>query len=196
MRRSAHAHDMHVYPPFCTESRIPVCHLNRRRVREAWTKVLIGKRVVLFIFPRVLQCHQPGHYSLLGDSHSTPLPAVTINCLLSKDSELQTVGAALVSNIATVKIHEDIALECSTAVIELLTRNVSPETEHNYLYTLRRFMDYNSEVAGLVSVMGVNVGKYKERSSDIDELCRDLEKSLSYNQSKSLRLWIMKDSYV
>lgn len=123
--------------------------------------------------------HQPGHSSLLGDSHSTSLPAVTINCLLSKDSELQTVGAALVSNIARLKIHEDIALECSTAVIELLTRNVCPETEHNCLYALRRFMDYNSEVAGLVSVMGVNVGKYKGRSSDMDELCRDLEKLLS-----------------
>ncbi|PFX23178.1 hypothetical protein AWC38_SpisGene12264 [Stylophora pistillata] len=123
--------------------------------------------------------HQPGHSSLLGDSHSTSLPAVTINCLLSKDSELQTVGAALVSNIARLKIHEDIALECSTAVIELLTRNVCPETEHNCLYALRRFMDYNSEVAGLLSVMGVNVGKYKGRSSDVDELCRDLEKLLS-----------------
>ncbi|RMX50580.1 hypothetical protein pdam_00008780 [Pocillopora damicornis] len=123
--------------------------------------------------------HPSGHSSLLGDSHPTPLPSVTINCLLSKDSELQTVGAALVSNIARLKIHEDIALECSTAVIELLNRNVSPETEHNCLYALRKFMDYNSEVAALVSVMGVNVGKYKGRSSEVDELCRDLEKLLS-----------------
>lgn len=123
--------------------------------------------------------HQSGHSSLLGDSHPTPLPSVTINCLLSKDSELQTVGAALVSNIARLKIHEDIALECSTAVIELLKRNVSPETEHNCLYALRKFMDYNSEVAALVSVMGVNVDKYKGRSSEVDELCRDLEKLLS-----------------
>lgn len=123
--------------------------------------------------------HQSGHSSMLEDSHSTHLPAVTINCLLSKDQELQTVGAALVSNIARYKIQEDIALECSTAIIELLTRNISPETEHNCLYALRRFMDYNSEVAGLASVMGVNAAKFKGRSSEVDQLCSDLEKLLS-----------------
>lgn len=40
-------------------------------------------------------------------------------------------------------------------------------------------MDYNSEVAGLASVMGVTVDKFKGRSSEIDQLCTDLEKLLS-----------------
>lgn len=34
--------------------------------------------------------------------------------------------------VLTHQIHEDIALECSTAVIELLNRNVSPETGKFY----------------------------------------------------------------
>ena len=41
---------------------------------------------------------------MLKDHRSTPLLAVTINCLLSKDGELQNVGAALVSNIARFKV--------------------------------------------------------------------------------------------
>ena len=43
---------------------------------------------------------------MLEDQRSTPLPAVTINCLLSKDGELQNVhvGAALASNIARFKV--------------------------------------------------------------------------------------------
>ncbi|KAL9957268.1 hypothetical protein ACROYT_G038882 [Oculina patagonica] len=123
--------------------------------------------------------HQTGHSAMLQDNRSTPLPAVTINCLLSKDRELQTVGAALASNIARLKTQEDIALECSTAIIELLTRDVSPETGHNCLYALRRFMEYNSEVAGLASVMGVTVDQFKGSSSEVDELCSDLEKLLS-----------------
>lgn len=40
-------------------------------------------------------------------------------------------------------------------------------------------MDYNSEVAGLASVMGVTVDKFKGSSSEIDQLCSDLEKLLS-----------------
>ena len=41
---------------------------------------------------------------MLKDHRSTPLLAVTINCLLSKDDQLQIVGAALVSNIARFKV--------------------------------------------------------------------------------------------
>jgi len=48
--------------------------------------------------------HQTGHSAMLKDHRSTPLLAVTINCLLSKDGELQNVGAALASNIARFKV--------------------------------------------------------------------------------------------
>jgi len=34
-------------------------------------------------------------------------------------------------------------------------------------------------VAGLASVMGVNVDKFKGRCSEVDELCNDLEKLFS-----------------
>ena len=44
---------------------------------------------------------------MLKDHRSTPLLAVTINCLLSKDGELQNVGAALASNIARFKVLDD-----------------------------------------------------------------------------------------
>lgn len=57
-------------------------------------------------------------------------------------------------------------------------------------------MDYNSEVAALVSVMGVNVGKYKGRSSEVDELCRDLEKLLSWYQPETLRTQMMKKKII
>ena len=41
---------------------------------------------------------------MLKDHRSTPVLDVTINCLLSKDGELQSVGAALASNIARFKV--------------------------------------------------------------------------------------------
>lgn len=119
--------------------------------------------------------HKTGHSLMFESSCSLPLAAITVNCLLCKDQDLQTVGAALVSNISRFEIHEDIALECSTAVIEVLGRDISPETGQNCLYALRRFMDYNSEVTGLASVMGVSVDKFKGSCSEVDELCNDLE---------------------
>ena len=41
---------------------------------------------------------------MFEDSRSVPLAAVTVNCLLSKDTDLQSVGAALVSNISRFKV--------------------------------------------------------------------------------------------
>ena len=37
-------------------------------------------------------------------------------------------------------------------------------------------------MAGLASVMGVNVDKFKGRSSEIDQLCSDLEKLLTWHR--------------
>ncbi|KAJ7340348.1 Desumoylating isopeptidase 1 [Desmophyllum pertusum] len=50
--------------------------------------------------------HKTGHSAMFKDSHLTPLYTLTINCLLSKDQQLETVGAALASNIARYKIQE------------------------------------------------------------------------------------------
>ncbi|KAJ7340357.1 hypothetical protein OS493_003101 [Desmophyllum pertusum] len=81
--------------------------------------------------------HKTGHSAMFKDSHLTPLYTLTINCLLSKDQQHETVGAALASNIARYKIQENIALECSTAIIEVLTRDVDPrKTEHLIACTL------------------------------------------------------------
>ena len=41
---------------------------------------------------------------MLKDNRFTLLSAATINCVLSRDCELQTVGAALASNIARFKV--------------------------------------------------------------------------------------------
>ena len=41
---------------------------------------------------------------MFQDSVPVPLAAVTVNCLLSKDSALQSAGAALVSNIARYQV--------------------------------------------------------------------------------------------
>ncbi|CAH3037251.1 unnamed protein product [Porites lobata] len=123
--------------------------------------------------------HQTGHSVMFKDTRFTPLAAVTVNCLLSKNEDLTTVGAALASNIARFKVHEEIALECSTAVIEVLSKDLSPETGHNCLYALRRFIDCSSEVAGLASVLGLSVEKFKGSSPEMDDLCKDLEKLLS-----------------
>ena len=41
---------------------------------------------------------------MFKDARSTPLAAVTVNCLLSKNEDLTTVGAALASNIARFKV--------------------------------------------------------------------------------------------
>ena len=41
---------------------------------------------------------------MLKEHRSTPVLDVTINCLLSNDGELQSVGAALASNIARFKV--------------------------------------------------------------------------------------------
>ena len=41
---------------------------------------------------------------MFKDTRSTPLAAVTVNCLLSKNEDLTTVGAALASNIARFKV--------------------------------------------------------------------------------------------
>lgn len=41
---------------------------------------------------------------MFKDTSSTPLAAVTVNCLLSKNENLTTVGAALASNIARFKV--------------------------------------------------------------------------------------------
>lgn len=48
--------------------------------------------------------HQTGHSVMFKDTRSTPLAAVTVNCLLSKNEDLTTVGAALASNIARFKV--------------------------------------------------------------------------------------------
>lgn len=146
------------------------------------------------IFPSVTSCstqvecvklfccvvsHRTGHSFMFQDSLPVPLAAVTVNCLLSKDSALQSAGAALVSNIARYQVHEDIALECSTAVIEVLSQDISPDTGHNCLYAVRRFIEVSSEVTGLASVMGVNVDKFKGINPEMDQLCDNLGKLLS-----------------
>ena len=41
---------------------------------------------------------------MLKDSRSTPLAAVTVNCLLSKNQDLEAGGAALASNIARFEV--------------------------------------------------------------------------------------------
>ena len=62
--------------------------------------------VFCFLSLVVLLCCQPSDRPLmLKDHRSTPLLDVIINCLLSKDSELQNVGAALASNIARFKVN-------------------------------------------------------------------------------------------
>ena len=43
---------------------------------------------------------------MFRDSRSTPLAAVTVNCLLSKNQDLQAAGAALALNIARFEVPD------------------------------------------------------------------------------------------
>lgn len=146
------------------------------------------------IFPSVTSCstkvecaklfccvtsHETGHSFMFKDSRSVFLVPFTVNCLLCKDSDLQSVGSALVSNISRFQVHEDIALEYSSAVIEVLSQNISPNTACNCLYALRRFMELTSEARDLAIVMGVSLDKFKGENSEMDQLCGDLEVLLS-----------------
>ncbi|KAK2571620.1 Desumoylating isopeptidase 1 [Acropora cervicornis] len=119
------------------------------------------------IFPSITSCstkvecaklfccvtsHETGHSFMFKDSRSVFLVPFTVNCLLCKDSDLQSAGSALVSNISRFQVHEDIALECSSAVIE---------------------------ARDLAIGMGVSLDKFKGENSEMDQLCGDLEVLLS-----------------
>ncbi|XP_032221595.1 uncharacterized protein LOC5520679 isoform X2 [Nematostella vectensis] len=116
---------------------------------------------------------------LVTDEAPPHLSTVAVCSLLHEQEDVIAAGAALAFNIARYTVNEDIALECSTAIIEVLNKGTCGETAYRCLYALQRFMQCSSEIADLVTVMGVDLTKYQGQSRDIDELCKDLQALMS-----------------
>ena len=92
---------------------------------------------------------------MFKDTRSTPLAAVTVNCLLSKNEDLTTVGAALASNIARFKVTCMFSTIHSARVqrgVTALTRAVSGE---------KQIYSGNLEILPGVGKPGQFFGKYE-----------------------------------
>ncbi|XP_031571361.1 uncharacterized protein LOC116305562 [Actinia tenebrosa] len=118
---------------------------------------------------------KPGHDLLLSNTASQPhMLSVLTNCLLEGENDVQLAASELTFNVARHKVSSDIAFECSTAVMELLTREPDKTITYYCLFALHRFMQYNSEIPGLAKALEVDVTKYKGQSDEVDSLCQQL----------------------
>ena len=88
---------------------------------------------------------------MFQDTRSTPLAAVTVNCLLSKNEDLTTVGAALASNIARFKVT------CTFSTIHITQVQYSDKTSSDTLKRpMRFFVRKNIMIGDLQCSSGVN----------------------------------------
>lgn len=121
-----------------------------------------------------------GHRILTRNRVFTQLSSLVVNELLGGETDIQEAAIALAYNIALAKVSEDIALECATALIEVLTQAslTSSKSGFRCLFALKNFMEWSEEVKSLALVMGVDLGKFRGKTKDMDKLCRDLERLL------------------
>lgn len=92
---------------------------------------------------------------------------------------LQEVGMNLIFNLALKNVFDDVASELSTAILQYLHTDLSLEHTRLCLISLSRFMDINtSDIAALTKMLGPDLGKFKGKSKEIDELVSKIQAKL------------------
>ncbi|XP_070581111.1 uncharacterized protein [Ptychodera flava] len=112
-------------------------------------------------------------------SNSRIINRFLVNNLLSGYVSLCETSAACMLNLSQYKVYEDAAIEFGSALLQCLAGDLDENPAFYCLSALYQFTEYG-EVACLTNVLGLDLGKYVNKSdrirkvcSDINEVCKD-----------------------
>ncbi|XP_077980589.1 uncharacterized protein LOC144435827 [Glandiceps talaboti] len=96
-----------------------------------------------------------------------------VNNLLSGYVTLCETAAACMLNMSQYKVYEDTAIEFGSALLQCLNGDLDEGPAFYCLSALYQFMEYG-EVACLSNVLGLDLGKYVNKSDRIRKVCADI----------------------
>jgi hypothetical protein len=101
---------------------------------------------------------------------------VAVNALLSDRSQLQEMGVAIMYNLGTKEVFDDIATELASAILQYLHNDLSEESAFRLLSPMIKFMTISfNDVPALVKMLGPDLSKFKGKSSRVDGLVDQIE---------------------
>ncbi|KAL4239793.1 Desumoylating isopeptidase 1 [Mactra antiquata] len=121
-----------------------------------------------------LQC---GH-KLLKEKYLEQTTLLCVSSLLSEQINLVSSAVTLCYNLSLGKLSDDTALELGSAILNCTGKDFDTETVYHLLGAIYQLMKTSEEVKGLAGVLGVDFNSFKEKSTEIGELCDRINKLL------------------
>ncbi|XP_014272378.1 uncharacterized protein [Halyomorpha halys] len=105
---------------------------------------------------------------------------VAVNAILSDDVEMQDRGSAIIHNLATKEVFDDVAVELTMAVLQFLSADGRGEAlVFRCLKSLAQFCTASGQdVPQLIQMIGPHPSKFKGQSQRIDELIQQISNRL------------------
>ncbi|ENN71084.1 uncharacterized protein LOC109544582 isoform X2 [Dendroctonus ponderosae] len=96
---------------------------------------------------------------------------VAVHCLLAENTVLQDRGAAIIHNLATKEVFDDIAVEVTMALLQYFNQKPPEEQLFRCMKALARFAEVSrQEVPQLIQMIGPDPKTFKGTSDRIDQL--------------------------
>jgi len=94
---------------------------------------------------------------------------VAVNALLGETSQLVEYGSALMANLATKEVFDDVCSELAMAILQFFQGKPSEEHVFRCMGALSRFCSINREVPQLVKMIGPDPSKFSGLSPRVDQ---------------------------
>merc|ERR1711936_189289 len=104
---------------------------------------------------------------------------VAVNALLGATPPLVEYGSALMANLATKEVFDDVCSELAMAILQFFQGKPPEEQVFRCMGALSRFCSINREVPQLVKMIGPEPSKFNGMSPRIDEILGPLNTRLA-----------------
>jgi len=112
---------------------------------------------------------QPAPGGALPLSNIRVTTKVAVNALLGETSQLVDYGTALMANLATKEVFDDVCSELAMAILQFFQGKPSEEHVFRCMGALSTFCAINREVPQLVKMIGPDPSKFSGLSTRVDE---------------------------
>ncbi|KAL1130828.1 hypothetical protein AAG570_012069, partial [Ranatra chinensis] len=104
---------------------------------------------------------------------------VAVNAILSDDADLRDRGTAILYNLATKEVFDDVAVELTMAVLQFLGGSPSEAQVFRCLKSLGKFCQISAQdVPQLIMMIGPHPSKFKGQSERNDKLIDEISSRL------------------
>uniref|UniRef100_A0A0V0GAY3 Putative pppde peptidase domain protein n=1 Tax=Triatoma dimidiata TaxID=72491 RepID=A0A0V0GAY3_TRIDM len=104
---------------------------------------------------------------------------VAVNAVLSEDEEMRDRGTAIIYNLATKEVFDDVAVELTMAILQFLNGTPVEAQLFRCLKSLAQFCQISAQdVPQLIQMIGPHPSKFKGQSERNDQLIEEISKRL------------------